>query len=117
MFTGETTYNRTCGPDTTTMGVWDGSGAVCQPLEGHCDPLSPPVNGMIALTNRSINGEASYTCNFGYFTSDGSQEIMPVIRSCQQNADWTGQAPLCIPRRAQWLLYLLDRCYAHMDTP
>eukprot|EP01083_Nonionella_stella_P283197 963779_1 len=44
------------------MGVWNGSDAVCQPLEDHCDRLSPPVNGMIALTNRRINGEASLTC-------------------------------------------------------
>eukprot|EP01083_Nonionella_stella_P283198 963780_1 len=60
------------------MGVWNGSDAVCQPLEDHCDRLSPPVNGMIALTNRRINGEASLTCNLGYFMSGGSQEIMPV---------------------------------------
>ena len=49
-----------------------------------CPELTDPANGMVAIPSRIYNSVATYSCNEG-FTRIGNE-----MRTCQDNAMWTG---------------------------
>ena len=53
-----------------------------------CGNLTNPENGMVEIDERfSI---ANYSCNEGF------QLMGPMIRNCQRDGNWTGDAPTCV---------------------
>lgn len=52
--------------------------------------LPNPVNGMVTLTNGTLEGAvAIYTCELGY------ELIGDSLRVCGNNARWLGRSPMC----------------------
>ena len=54
-----------------------------------CSALSDPAFGSVVLTGRKVGSTATYSCNSGYVL-DGSS-----LRVCQQDGQWSGEAPTC----------------------
>lgn len=44
---------------------------------------------MVMIMDRGVGGMAIYSCEFG-FALDGD-----MTRTCQENGQWTGSAPVC----------------------
>ncbi len=56
-----------------------------------CGNPSPPSNGQVALSSGSTYGStATYSCDTGYNLVGGGS-----IRSCQDDAAWSGKQPTC----------------------
>ena len=49
-----------------------------------CPELNAPANGMVMVPSRIYNSVATYSCDDGY-SRDGNE-----MRTCQDNAMWTG---------------------------
>ncbi|XP_074599760.1 CUB and Sushi multiple domains furrowed isoform X2 [Brevipalpus obovatus] len=96
-----TTFNATalyiCDQDFTIVGndsrhclgngSWSGVEPKC--LYSWCPELLPIPNGILNVTNRTLNGLATYTCQRGHkLISNGT-------RQCQIGGKWTGEEPIC----------------------
>ena len=55
-----------------------------------CDRLIAPTNGRVEAPLRTVNSQAIYFCDDGYFLQGPSSRI------CQSNGDWSGNAPVCV---------------------
>ena len=74
---------RTCQGD----GSWTGSAPICRIIR--CGGLSNPSNGQVSITDNTVGGRATYTCNSGY-------DLVGIeIRFCQNDGSWSGDAPVC----------------------
>ena len=54
-----------------------------------CPDLPDPSNGRVNQQGNKPGDRASYTCNSGYELQDDS------TRTCQNNGQWSGDAPTC----------------------
>ena len=56
---------------------------------GRCPTLSNPSNGRVDQRSNRPGATALYTCNIGY-------ELVGLSsRTCQNNGQWSGEAPTC----------------------
>ena len=55
-----------------------------------CGDLSNPKDGSVSTDKTTVGGTATYSCNTG-FELDGD-----TTRTCQNDRNWNGSAPLCI---------------------
>lgn len=94
-FNATATYS--CNRDYTLVGsehrycLGNGSWSDQEPkcFYSHCSQALEIENGFVTLTNRSINGLASYTCKLGFVLVGSSKQ------SCQLGGTWSGQTPQC----------------------
>ena len=77
------TERRTCQND----GQWSDRAPTCRIVR--CGGLSDPSNGRVIITNDVPGGTATYSCNSGYSLNGQS------TRTCQDNGEWSGEAPIC----------------------
>lgn len=94
-FNASATY--TCSRDYTLVGneqrfclgngSWSGMEPKC--YYSHCSQTLDIENGFVTLTNRSINGIATYTCKLGFVLVGNSQQV------CQLGGTWSGVTPQC----------------------
>lgn len=54
-----------------------------------CMPLTDPLNGAVTVVSTTFNSQANYTCNSEFVLVGDSS------RTCQANATWTGEQPIC----------------------
>ena len=54
-----------------------------------CSTLSNPSNGRVNQQGDRPGDRARYTCNSGY------ELVGQSIRTCQNNGEWSGDAPIC----------------------
>ena len=54
-----------------------------------CSTLSDPSNGRVSQQGNNPGDRASYTCNSGY------ELVGQSTRTCQNNGQWSGDAPTC----------------------
>ena len=54
-----------------------------------CDDLPDPTNGQVELSGDTPGSTAQYTCNSGFVL------IGDKTRMCQDDGDWSGEAPVC----------------------
>eukprot|EP01083_Nonionella_stella_P144248 450026_1 len=57
----------------------------------NCTFLKPPIRGSVSITGLSPGSAVTYACARGFPISGVSKRI------CQENGDWTGEAPICKP--------------------
>ena len=67
--------------------------------------LPDPDNGTVTVTSRTLNSEATYSCDVGYVL-DGS-----ATRTCeeaQESTDlvWSGSAPTCMSKCVVWCVVI-----------
>ena len=55
----------------------------------NCSQLDNPMNGLVQVSGTTIGSRADYKCNSG-FKLEGV-----AWRRCQDNGEWTGEAPVC----------------------
>ena len=67
-----------------------------------CDTLSPPMNGSVTIRGMGVGSMASYSCNVGFTLSERS------TRECNDDGNWTGQAPTCIDNECKCPCQLLQ---------
>ena len=68
-----------------------------------CGSLDDPVNGQVEFTNTTVGSTANYTCNCGYFLSNGNS-----TRTCEANGEWSGSPPSC---ECEWTCRnIIDNC-------
>lgn len=60
-----------------------------QPTAVTCGELQDPENGRVSINSDIFDSLALYTCDSGYMISG------EVLRRCQANAMWSGEAPMC----------------------
>ena len=60
------------------------------PIAIRCPRLTAPANGRVSAPLRTVNSEATYSCNEGYRLDGASTRI------CQSNSEWSGQEPVCV---------------------
>ena len=70
-----------------------------------CPMLPDPDNGTVTVTSRTLNSEATYSCDVGYVL-DGS-----ATRTCeeaQESTDlvWSGSAPTCMSKCVVWCVVI-----------
>ena len=54
-----------------------------------CDRLRDPANGEVTLSGVTVGSIATYTCDYGY-------ELVGLeFRACQNDGEWSGEAPSC----------------------
>ena len=54
-----------------------------------CPTLSNPQNGRVSQQGNKPGDRASYNCNSGY------ELVGQSVRTCQNNGQWSGDAPTC----------------------
>ena len=91
---------RVCQGD----GSWSGRAPICRIVR--CGGLSNPSNGQVSITNNTPGGTATYTCNSGY------NLVGREIRICQNDGEWSGEAPIC-ERQSRSLKYFMTSSYIH----
>ena len=74
---------RTCQAD----GRWTGRAPFCRLIR--CGRLSNPTNGRVTISEDTVGGRATYTCNSGYDLFGSG------IRICQNDGSWSGDEPVC----------------------
>ena len=77
------TERRSC----QNNGQWSGRAPTCRIVR--CGGLSDPSNGRVIITNDVPGGTATYSCNSGYNLNGQN------TRTCQNNGEWSGEAPIC----------------------
>ncbi|XP_017487833.1 PREDICTED: CUB and sushi domain-containing protein 3-like [Rhagoletis zephyria] len=68
-------------------GSWSGEEPKC--FYSHCSQALEIENGFVSVTNRSINGQATFTCKLGFVLVGNAQQ------TCQLGGSWSGTAPQC----------------------
>jgi len=88
---------RICQADSN----WTGANPVCTAVS--CTPLTDPLNGAVTVVSITFNSQANYTCNPEFVLVGDSS------RTCQANATWTGEQPICsgTPGMGISLLFIL----------
>lgn len=86
---------RTC----LSNGSWSGEPPKC--MYSWCPELSLISNGHLVVTNRTINGTASYTCTRGH-KLQGNES-----RSCLLGGKWSSDEPVCRCELHSYCLYLV----------
>ena len=66
-----------------------------------CPNLPNPLNGQVNQQGNEPGDRATYTCNSGYELDDDDEST----RICQNNGQWSGEAPTC-ERRGIILLWM-----------
>ena len=64
-----------------------------------CPNLPDPQNGRVSQRGNKPGDRASYTCNSGY------ELVGQSSRTCQNNGQWSGDAPTC---ESKWIVDLFS---------
>ena len=75
-----------------------------------CPTLSNPQNGRVNQRGNKPGDRASYTCNSGY------ELVGQSTRICQNNGQWSGDAPTCDSKAIVSCLYSVFAIY-HANFP
>ena len=78
------------GEDTRTCqdnGEWSGEAPRCRLIT--CETLADPANGDVDQSDNRPGSTATYTCVRGY------ELVGEDTRTCQDNGEWSGEAPRC----------------------
>ena len=73
-----------------------------------CSNLPDPSNGRVNQRGNKPGDRASYTCNSGYELQGDSARI------CQNNGQWSGDAPTC-EREGKTILSLVERSKVNLN--
>nr|XP_060465550.1 sushi, von Willebrand factor type A, EGF and pentraxin domain-containing protein 1 [Panthera onca] len=68
---------------------WSGASPTCEAIS--CKKPNPVMNGSVKGSNYTYLSVVFYECNPGYVLNGNER------RTCQQNKNWDGNEPICIP--------------------
>jgi len=68
----------------------------------NCGNLQNPLFGKVVLTGTTFGSSATYSCQRGYILVGGS------TRTCQDNGQWSGVAPVCRSKQLSTSVIYLD---------
>ena len=60
-----------------------------------CGNLEDPENGEVFQSGSTVGATANYICYGGYLVVSGD-----VVRTCQNNEQWSGVAVICVGKSA-----------------
>ena len=75
-----------------------------------CSTLPDPSNGRVSQQGNNPGDRASYTCNSGY------ELVGQSTRTCQNNGQWSGDAPTCQSKAIRYFSIMIRyRDYKKID--